>query len=64
MIYRTAVVSALEGRADQALTLLERLVVLGYPPGSIATDDDFDGLRTSPRFLALTSSAPRKGGAR
>lgn len=64
VIYRGAVVEALQGHVDQALAALERLVTLGYPRQSIAGDDDFESLRAFPRFQALVSSTAPKGGSR
>jgi tetratricopeptide (TPR) repeat protein len=64
VIYRTAVVYTLQGRADDAMALLERLVGLGYPLRSIVDDDDFEPLTASPRFQKLISPVTRKGDGR
>lgn len=54
--FRAAVVYALAGRVDDALQALARAVDLGYSRASITTTDEFEALRTTPRFKAIVGS--------
>jgi len=53
---RQAVVHALAGRRDAALDAIERAIAAGISRRSIATEDDFERLRSSPRFAAMVST--------
>ena len=51
--YRAAVVHAQAGRSEQALSALDRALQLGYNRAQAAADEDFEPLRTHPRFARL-----------
>jgi tetratricopeptide (TPR) repeat protein len=50
VLFRAAVVHALSGDREQALTFLERAAANGYSTKTIATDDDLLPLHGDPRF--------------
>lgn len=54
VLFRGAVVLALSGDRERALTLLERAAANGYSLKTIATDDDLSSLRQHPRFKQLS----------
>jgi serine/threonine protein kinase/cytochrome c-type biogenesis protein CcmH/NrfG len=55
VLYNVSCIYATLGRADEALTLLERAVRNGYNHLAwLETDSDFDSIRQHPRFQALT----------
>jgi Flp pilus assembly protein TadD len=51
--FRAAVIHALSGDRERALTLLERAATNGYSRKSIETDDDLSSLHQAPRFKQL-----------
>lgn len=53
---RTAVVHALAGRTAGALAALEGAVGAGISRRRVAAEEDFDSLRSEPRFRALTAN--------
>jgi TolB-like protein/Flp pilus assembly protein TadD len=55
-----AKIYALVGEPDQALDLLEQLLVIpsDYSPGWLRIDPNFDSLRGNPRFQKLVASKP------
>ena len=59
VLYHGAVVRALGGDVERALTLLEQALENGYSARLAATDRDLDGIRNTPRFRALVSSAAK-----
>jgi tetratricopeptide (TPR) repeat protein len=53
---RAAVVHALAGRTGPALEALERAMAGGIAAREIATEEDFESLRPSPRFAAMVGN--------
>ena len=51
--YRGALVHAVAGRPAEALLMLERAVAAGYSRSEPVRADEFERLRSDPRFLAL-----------
>jgi serine/threonine protein kinase/Flp pilus assembly protein TadD len=57
VLYNVACIYATSGEADQAISLLEKAVGLGFGHRSwIANDSDFESLRQHPRFQTLLAS--------
>jgi len=56
---RSGVIHALAGRTDHALTAIERAIKAGISPRAVQTEDDFERLRTLPRFAAMVSTQQR-----
>jgi eukaryotic-like serine/threonine-protein kinase len=54
--YRSAVVHALNGRTDDALTELEEALRLGYSPAVASTDHDLAAIHGTPRFRELIAA--------
>ena len=54
VLFRAAVVHALSGDREGALTFLERAAANQYSRKTIAADDDFASLRQDPRFQQLS----------
>jgi tetratricopeptide (TPR) repeat protein len=57
VLYDAAVVYALQGRREGALSRLKRAVAAGYSPTVIAGDDDFEMLAGVPAFQQLIAPA-------
>ena len=57
VLFRSGVVHALAGRADQALGAIERAVTAGMSRRALETEEDFERLRPLPRFVALVNAA-------
>lgn len=58
-LYNIACTHALAGRADQAISFLERALNEGFAETeTIENDADFAGMRDDPRFIALTGINP------
>jgi tetratricopeptide (TPR) repeat protein len=55
VLFRAAVVEALGHRTEAALNYLEQAAALGYSAASIAKADEFEALRSHPRFQALVN---------
>ena len=53
---RAGVVHALAGRNEQALDALQRAIANGIPPRSIETEEDFERLRSLPRYAVMVST--------
>jgi hypothetical protein len=53
VMYKSAVVQAIDGRADGALTALGQALRMGYRPAFAADDWDLRSLRNDARFAAL-----------
>ena len=51
VVYRKAVVEALSGRPDAALTSLREAVARGYSASEAKADDDLASLRGHPGFV-------------
>ena len=62
--FRAAVVRALAGRFDASLDALARAVALGYSASRIREEEDFERLRSSPRFEVVLSQSTQQGVAR
>jgi tetratricopeptide (TPR) repeat protein len=56
VLYYSAVVRALAGDTEGALTSLEQAVKSGYSVQLAARDRDLDAIRDTPRFRALVSA--------
>jgi serine/threonine protein kinase/tetratricopeptide (TPR) repeat protein len=57
VVYYSAVVRALAGDSERALTSLEQAVKNGYSATTVERDRDLDTIRNTPRFRALVSAA-------
>ena len=57
VLFRSGVVHALAGRADEALGAIERAVTAGMSRRALETEEDFERLRPLPRFVALVNAA-------
>ncbi len=60
LIYNSAIVNAIGGRANQAVQDLRDAVNRGYPVGQIKDDPDFQSLATNSGFQALLNSAEKQ----
>ena len=56
---RSGIIHALAGRTDHALAAIERAMKAGISPRAVQTEDDFERLRTLPRFAAMVSTQQR-----
>jgi hypothetical protein len=56
VLYQAAVVSALRGTSDSALSWLERAIAAGYPAGDAQRDPVFAPLRELPSFRTAVKS--------
>jgi tetratricopeptide (TPR) repeat protein/TolB-like protein len=59
VLYRAAVIKALDGNRDQAMTFLERAVQMGYSRLQIRTDDDLASLSNDARYRQLATVEAR-----
>ncbi|MBL8111830.1 MAG: hypothetical protein JNK60_03015 [Acidobacteria bacterium] len=57
--YNLACAYALTGKKDEALDRLGKALDLGFGAGSLDTDEDFESLRSDPRFEALRKRTAR-----
>jgi tetratricopeptide repeat protein len=65
-IYNVACIAALQGRSDEAFTLLREAVEHGLSPGEdlrIASDPDLKALHGDPRFETLVADARKRAAA-
>lgn len=53
--YRAAVVSALAGRTEDALNQIAAAIERGYSVRAVQEEEDFGALRSTPRFISLTT---------
>lgn len=53
LTYNEAIVNAIAGRTEQAISGLKETVKNGYPVGQIKVDPDFQGLQNNPAFAEL-----------
>lgn len=53
VVYKQAVVEALQGNINSALATLGRAIALGYSATRLSADRDLDSLRTAPEFAKL-----------
>jgi serine/threonine-protein kinase len=58
--FRGAVMYAVLGEVDRALNSLERAVALGHSRADISGNDEFDILRSSPRYAALLGGGSQR----
>ena len=56
VLYRAAVINALDGRHEDAISFLQRAIDAGYSRARAGEDDDLAALRNLPEFKALISS--------
>jgi eukaryotic-like serine/threonine-protein kinase len=56
VLRRAGVVHALAGRTVQALDAIAQAIAFGLSPRSVAEEEDFGSLRSSPRFTAMIST--------
>jgi serine/threonine-protein kinase len=59
ILSKAAIVAALAGRTDEAMSWLKKAVAAGYCPAIIARQPEFAALRSDPRFLDLTRGVAR-----
>ena len=57
VLYQAAVVSALRGSSDGAVSWIERAVAAGYPAADVQRDPVFESIRSTPSFHAAVKSA-------
>jgi tetratricopeptide (TPR) repeat protein len=62
--FRAAVVYAVGGEINRSLDALERAVALGYSRADISGNDDFDVLKSSPRYAAIATQQSLGGSKR
>ena len=56
VLYRAAVIEALDGKPDEAIRLLRSAIESGYSRAVASADDDFASLKGRPEFKALVGS--------
>lgn len=56
VLYRAAVIRALAGQVEQAMTFLEKAVAGGYSRSRVNEDDDLAGLRKFVAYQVMLSS--------
>ena len=56
VIYHKAIVEALTGRSDAALTTLREAVARGYSPSEARSDNDLASLKGRPEFAAALAA--------
>jgi serine/threonine-protein kinase len=56
ILYNAAVVTALRGNGDSAVSWLERAIANGYPPAEALSDPDLASLRALPAFRSAVKS--------
>ena len=57
VLYRAAVIQALQGRGDEAMKYLRRAVEAGYSRSRVNEEDDFSQLKTRSDFQSLVNPA-------
>jgi len=56
VLHREAIVHALAGRSEQALSAIEKAIANGLSPRTAADEEDFVRLRPTPRFAAMVAT--------